>query len=170
MPGESGGEGKVGPRSLGMAGRHLVRYVSFWQLLLLRSFEPPYASQPGKSGACRKRSIHTPQVTMEKENSIGESSTFLTTGKTHGFPLSSLYAPMPCGKKKRNVSKRARHYDHRITRTHQVDFVGALIGLVSSRESKKRILRSLRHGLGGETRYCWRRHVVCDVMEAGERS
>ena len=81
--------------------------------------------------------------------------TFLTTGRTHGFALSSRYAPIPWDGQVSSVLRNAnkRRGERRAAPTYQIDLVGARIGLVSPHQPKEGVLGGLRDHLGGEACY-----------------
>lgn len=62
------------------------------------------------------------------------------------------------------------HVGGREKATYQINFLGAWVRLERSRQSKERILGSLRHHLGGETCCLWQRHVFGDGLDSVEGS
>ena len=81
--------------------------------------------------------------------------TFLTTGRTQGFALSSRYAPIPWDGQVSSVLRNANKQRGEAmgAPTHQIDLVGARIGLVSPHQPKEGVLGGLRDHLGGEACY-----------------
>lgn len=96
--------------------------------------------------------------------------TFLTTGRTHGFALSSRYAPIPCSTmpvSSGSIKRGDVIHDREKDVPHQVDLIRAGVCPVGCHQPEEGILRGLGDSLSWEIRgENGGRHVVCDVTNA----